>query len=105
MSFRNPFAPRRPGGASGRVGLVKDWVRAAIGFGDAVTVAVSQIACRHSTCGGAETLVMIDVSNADLRVLRFAKPLADVTEDDVRAAIDAALRQQPAWQQPARKVS
>ena len=90
MSFHNPFAPRRPDAASDRAGLVKGWVRAATGFADVVTIAVSEIACRHSACGGAETLVMVDVTDADLRVLRFAKPVADVSPEDVRAAIEAA---------------
>ena len=89
MSFYNPFAPRRPGAASDRAGLVKGWVRAATGFTDVVTIAVSEIACRHSACGGAETLVMVDVTDADLRVLRFAKPLSELTESDIRAAVDS----------------
>ena len=89
MSFRNPFAPRRPGGASDRAGLVKAWIREFAGFGDEITVAVSEIACRHSSCGGAETLAMIDVSASDLRVLRFAKPLSELTESDIRAAVDS----------------
>lgn len=101
MSFRNPFAPRRPGEASNRVGLIKGWVRAFIGIDDIATIAVSEIACRHTSCGGAETLVMVDVSNADLRVLRFAKPLAEVTEDDVRTAVEAVIRPQPEMERQA----
>ena len=62
MSFRNPFAPRRPGGPSGRAALVKGWIRDCAGLGDDVTVAVSEIACRHAACGGTETLAMIDVA-------------------------------------------
>ncbi|MBS1165583.1 MAG: hypothetical protein H6R00_1608 [Proteobacteria bacterium] len=89
MSFHNPFAPRRPGGVSDRGTLLKGWVRQFAGFGDEVTIAVTEIDCRHSACGGAETLAMIDVTVADLRVLRFAKPMAEVLADDVRAAIEA----------------
>lgn len=89
MSFSNPFAPRRPGGASNRASIVKAWVRECAGFGDDVTVAVSEIACRHAVCGGTETLVMIDVAASDLRVLRFDKALAEISAEDVRAAVEA----------------
>lgn len=92
MSFRNPFAPRRPSEAADRGSLLKGWVREFAGFGDQVTVAVTEIDCRHIACGGVETLAMIDVTAADLRVLRFRKPLADVTPEDVRAAIEETGR-------------
>lgn len=59
-------------------------------FGDEVTIAVTEIDCRHIACGGVETLAMIDVTAADLRVLRFQKPLADVSAEDVRAAVENA---------------
>ena len=90
MSFRNPFAPRRPSGPSDRAALVKGWVRDCAGLGDDVTVAVSEIACRHAACGGTETLAMIDVAASDLRVLRFGKPLAEISVEDIRAAVEAA---------------
>ncbi len=89
MSFRNPFAPRRTGGTSDRAALVKNWVRDHAGFGDDVAIAVSEIACRHAACGGVETLVMIDVAASDLSVLRFDRSLAEISVDDVRAAIEA----------------
>jgi hypothetical protein len=92
LSFQNPFAPRRPSGGSDEGGRLKSWVRELAGFGDEITIAISEIACRHSICGGAETLAMIDVTSSDLRVLRFAKPLAEVSAEDVRAAIEAAGR-------------
>jgi hypothetical protein len=95
LSFRNPFAPRRPGGPADRGSLIKGWVREFAGFGDEVTIAVTEIDCRHSACGGVETLAMIDVTAADLRVLRFQKPLAEVSADDVRAAIEATGRPAP----------
>ena len=90
MSFRNPFAPRRPGGASDRASLVKGWVRDCTGFGDDVAVAITEIACRHAACGGTETLAMIDVAASDLRVLRFDKALAEISVEDIRAAVEAA---------------
>ncbi len=90
MSFRNPFAPRRPVGTSNRAALVKNWVRDHAGFGDDVAIAITEIACRHAACGGAETLVMIDVATSDLRVLRFDRALAEISVEDVRQAIEAA---------------
>ena len=59
-------------------------------LGDDVTVAVSEIACRHAACGGTETLAMIDVAASDLRVLRFDKALAEISVEDIRAAVEAA---------------
>ncbi|MCM5552977.1 nitrate reductase [Pleomorphomonas sp. NRK KF1] len=87
MSFLNPFAPRRPRAAASASGQLKVLVRDTVGFDDDVSIAVSEVACRHSDCEGAETLVLIDVTAGDLRVLRFAKPAADVSADDIRAAV------------------
>lgn len=87
MSFLNPFAPRRPRAVNSASGQLKALVRDTIGFDDDVSIAVSEVACRHSDCEGAETLVLIDVTAGDLRVLRFAKPAADVSADDIRAAV------------------
>lgn len=92
MSFRNPFAPRRPSGAADRGSQIKGWVREISGFGDEVTIAVTEIDCRHVACGGIETLAMIDVTATDLRVLRFQKPIAEVTAEDVRVAVGNSNR-------------
>lgn len=57
-----------------------------------MTIAITEIDCRHTACGGVETLAMIDVSASDLRVLRFQTPLAEVSAEDVRAAVENAGR-------------
>ncbi len=92
MSFRNPFAPRRPSGATDKSSQIKGWIRESAGFDSEVTIAITEIDCRHVACGGVETLAMIDVTAADLRVLRFQKPIAEISADDVRAAIENAER-------------
>ena len=33
---------------------------------------------------------MIDVAASDLRVLRFGKPLAEISVEDIRVAVEAA---------------
>lgn len=86
MTFHNPFAPRRPRSDPPGARL-KLLVRQVMGLGDAVSVAVTEVDCRHTECGGGETLVLIDLSVRDLRVLRFDKPASEVSEEDVRAAV------------------
>lgn len=94
MSFHNPFARRRPDGTLNRTGLVKGWVREFAGLNDDIAIVVTEIACRHTKCGGTETLALIDASASELRVLRFSKRIAELSADDVRTAVEAVVRPQ-----------
>lgn len=58
-------------------------VRAALALGDDDHVTVSEIACGDPACGGAETVVLIMRAGKKTEAVKFFKPMATVSEDDV----------------------
>lgn len=59
-------------------------VRAELGLGEDDHLTVSEIACGDPACGGAETVVLIMRAGAKTEAVKFFKPMASVTEADVR---------------------
>jgi hypothetical protein len=60
-------------------------VREALGLGEDDAVTVSEIACGDPACGGAETVVLLMRVGRKTEAVKFMKPMAQVTDDDVRA--------------------
>ena len=74
----------RPGGDPARSGRVKVWVRDAFGLPEASTVMVSELTCTEPGCPPIETVVAILEAGATRR-FKIHRPLAEVTEADIRA--------------------
>lgn len=64
--------------------------RAALSLGEDDAVTVSEIACGDPACGGAETVVLIMRAGRRTEAVKFLKPMAQVTEDDVRGKLAPA---------------
>ena len=59
-------------------------VRAALSLTENDAVTVSEIDCGDPACGGAETVVLIMRPGRKTEAVKFMKPMAEVTEQDVR---------------------
>lgn len=69
------------------VGRVKALARAAGSFPPETAFAVNEIACADPSCPGIETVILVMEPGVKTRAFKIPKPLDDVTEQDVRAAL------------------
>ncbi|GLS44510.1 hypothetical protein [Methylobacterium brachythecii] len=82
------FGRPRPGEAERR--RIEDWAREAGGYGETVVVKVNEIVCADPACPGFETVLLIMAPKTRSAAAKIAKPLAEVTREDVVAAISAS---------------
>lgn len=75
--------------AEGRA-RVAAWVRAHGALPEGTVLTVSEIACPDPACPGDETVILVMAPGARTRAIKITRALADVTEDDVRAALAEA---------------
>ncbi|HEY9214510.1 MAG TPA: hypothetical protein VIQ29_16895 [Ancylobacter sp.] len=68
-----------------------DKARVLLGIGDETTVSISEIACGDPACGGAETVVLVMRPGRRTEAAKLLKPLATVTEDELREALQALV--------------
>ena len=59
------------------------------GFGPEVTLTVNEIVCADPACPGTETVILVMQPGARSRACKVAKPLDEVTEEDVAGALGA----------------
>jgi hypothetical protein len=69
---------------------VKAWITAALDAHPGTTIAVNEIACADPSCPGIETVILIMEPGRKTRACKVQKPIEDVTEADVRAALAEA---------------
>ena len=67
---------------------IKGWAQAALGASSELSLAVNEIACTDPACPGTETVILAMEPGRKTRAFKVAKALDDVTEQDVRAALD-----------------
>ncbi|MBM4068082.1 MAG: nitrate reductase [Planctomycetes bacterium] len=72
------------------VDRLKGWTRELLGLGDDLTVTVMQLNCAEDDCPDVETVVGV-LEQGNQRKFKVLKPLAEVTREDLAAAI----QQQP----------
>ena len=68
---------------------VKDWTRAALRASEDTAFAVNEIVCADPGCPGIETVILVMEPGAKTRACKVQKPLNDVTEQDLRDALEA----------------
>ncbi len=67
---------------------VAELIRTRLSLGDDDAVTVSEIACGDPECGGAETFALVMRAGRKTEAIKFKKPMASVTEDDVRTELE-----------------
>ncbi len=67
---------------------VKELARSAIQASAETAFAVNEIACNDPGCPGIETVILVMEPGRKTRALKVAKPLDEVTEQDILAALD-----------------
>jgi hypothetical protein len=67
---------------------VKDFARAALQAPPETAFAVNEIACNDPGCPGIETVILVMEPGVKTRAYKVAKPLNDVTEQDIHSALD-----------------
>ncbi|HUI20070.1 MAG TPA: hypothetical protein VLZ74_03395 [Methylocella sp.] len=88
MSLLNPFNPIRGADLKDAADRIKIWARAALSLSDDDAVTVSEINCRDPSCPGVETAILVMRANAPTRMIRIARPLAEVRRADLETALD-----------------
>lgn len=68
------------------VDRLKGWARELLGLGDDVTVTVMELTCAEDDCPDVETVVGV-LEQGNQRKFKVLKPLAEVTRDDLAAAL------------------
>ena len=68
---------------------VKDLARAALQASPETAFAVNEIACNDPGCPGIETVILVMEPGRKTRALKVPKPLDEVMEQDILAALDA----------------
>jgi hypothetical protein len=66
---------------------VKGFVFEALGRNPDIGLSVSEIICRDPGCPGTETIILVMAPLKKTAACKVSKPLAEVTEDDVRDAL------------------
>jgi hypothetical protein len=77
-----PGARPRPDGAA--TARIKAWVAAALAPDDERTILVTELACTEPGCPPVETVIAL-LQQGEPERWKLHKPVATVTEDDVRA--------------------
>ncbi len=67
---------------------VKELARSAIQASPETAFAVNEIACNDPGCPGIETVILVMEPGRKTRALKVPKPLDEVTEQDILAALD-----------------
>ncbi len=67
---------------------VKDLARQVLPVPAETAFAVNEIACNDPACPGTETVILVMEPGRKTRALKVAKPLDEVTEQDIRDALD-----------------
>ena len=67
---------------------VKDLARRVLPVPAETAFAVNEIACNDPSCPGIETVILVMEPGRKTRALKVAKPLDEVTEQDIRDALD-----------------
>jgi hypothetical protein len=79
---------RRPSPADAAVrDAILTWVRAVAGLGAEAVIKVNEIVCADPACPGMETVLLLMPAGGATRAVKISKPMAEVTEDDVRRAL------------------
>lgn len=67
---------------------VKQMARATLQASSDTAFAVNEIACNDPGCPGIETVILVMEPGQKTRALKVQKPLDEVTEQDILAALD-----------------
>ena len=70
------------------VDRVKEFARLALQVSADTAFAVNEIACNDPGCPGIETVILVMEPGQKTRALKIAKPLDEVIEQDILAALD-----------------
>jgi hypothetical protein len=81
-SFGLPKPDRRA------IDQVKAMARDALRASPETAFAVNEIACNDPGCPGIETVILVMEPGCKTRALKVAKPLDEVTEQDIRSVLD-----------------
>ena len=79
---------RSAAGTELRAGL-KTRAAAIFGLAENDGVVVNEIACSEPNCPDVETVFLVMRAGAPTRALKVSRPMAEVTDEDMRAAFEA----------------
>jgi hypothetical protein len=84
--FKNPFGKKPPADSEARA-RVRAYARAALGAPDGLELTISEVECPDPACPGMETFILVMRTGEATQAAKVKKPLAEVDEADVRAAL------------------
>ena len=87
MSLRDWLRGGRAKPEREAIARVKAWAVAILGGSADTTVAVNEIVCLDPGCPGTETVILVMAPGRKTRAAKIAKPVDEVTEDDVAEAL------------------
>jgi hypothetical protein len=86
FDFGTSARDRDPGRAAG----IRRWAEVAFALGEDDSVMVTELRCREPGCPPLETVIALLGAGSPTRRHTIHKPMADVTEEDVRALASRA---------------
>ncbi|TCO10179.1 hypothetical protein EV666_11552 [Camelimonas lactis] len=66
---------------------IRAWAATVCGDAPETRFSVNEIICRDPSCPGTETVILVMAPGAKTRALKIARPMAEVTEQDVLQAV------------------
>ena len=87
MSLRDWLRGGRRRPDADAVSRVKDWALAILAAGPDTAVTVNEIVCLDPGCPGTETVLLVMEPGRKTRAFKVAKPMDEVTEPELRAAL------------------
>jgi hypothetical protein len=89
MSWLNPFKKTDDPLRAVQRDQIVLWIRALVAT---EVVKVNEIECNDPQCPGIETVVLLISKSTPTQAVKIRKPLTEVTEQDVQAALSSFLR-------------
>jgi hypothetical protein len=81
---------------------LKAWMRDVFGLSPETSLAINEIMCADVACPGLETVILIMEAGHKTRALKIAKPIAEITEDDIDALFTQSRHEANPAREPAR---
>lgn len=85
--FRNPFRKKPDAVIDAARADIRRWAEEALGSPEGLALTISEVECPDPACPGFETFILIMREGEATQAVKVKKPLAEVSDADVREAL------------------
>ncbi|MCA0406659.1 MAG: hypothetical protein LCH39_10975 [Proteobacteria bacterium] len=85
--FKNPFRKKPDAAADTARANIRAWAEEVLGSPEGLALTISEVECPDPACPGFETFILVMREGEATQAVKVKKPLAEVSEADVREAL------------------